>query len=290
MLANLLSALVTQLNSHDVEAIVIDNCPNASALDVVAPFAGYVRYVHEAKGGVVHARNRGVAEARGAYIIFLDDDEVPSPGWLSAFVAQADGQIDMAFGKIAPRCLAPCPSEIEGQISRLFSRNMGGATGDDITAHWAYLGTGNAMFRRATCFGAKAPFDVRFNARGGEDIWLINSLVAKGKRLTWNEEALVDELVPPDRLTLTYLKARKFNQGQLRCIFVYGDGGIAGKARVAVWMAVGAVQVMLFGAGAAVMNAIGHPASSDLACRAAGGLGKLRWRQGDTVQHYQAKL
>jgi len=45
-----------------------------------------VRYVHEPSTGVVHARNRGVREAGGEYLIFLDDDEVPAAGWLNAFL------------------------------------------------------------------------------------------------------------------------------------------------------------------------------------------------------------
>ncbi len=287
MLSTLLDALTPQLGTHDAEILIIDNCPDASARDLVAAYKDVVRYVHEPRPGVVHARNRGVAEARGDYIIFLDDDELPVAGWLSAWLTQADGRIDMAFGRIAPRCLGPCPPMLQGQIDRLFSRTMANRTGTDITPFWAYLGTGNAMFRRVSCFASDAPFDLRFNARGGEDIWLIRGLVQAGKRLIWNEEALVDELVPADRMTLNYLKSRKFNQGQLRCTFVRSDGGAKGLAQLAIWMGVGAVQFVGFGMAGFFARALGHPSQADLACRAAGGLGKLLWWQDDNAQYYQ---
>lgn len=287
MLALLLEALQPQLAGRAAEVIVVDNCPEASARAVAEPEGALqLCYVHERRSGVVHARNRGVAEAQGRYVIFLDDDEVPHPGWLDAWLAQADGVTDMSFGRILPRPLSPCPPDIAGQINRLFSREMAGATGADISASWAYLGTGNAMFHKTRCFPRPDPFDVRFNARGGEDIWLIRSLMRQGHRLLWNREAVVDELVPTDRMTLEFLTARKFNQGQLRCIFVYGDGGIGGTLKVGLWMLVGAIQFALFGPAARVADALAPARAPDFHCRAAAGAGKLQWRKTASVRVY----
>jgi glycosyltransferase involved in cell wall biosynthesis len=236
-----------------------------------------VRHVHEQRSGVVHARNRAVAEARGDYVIFLDDDEVPSPGWLDAWMAQADGTTDAAFGRIVPRLLAPCPAELLEPTMRAFSRDMRAATGADITSRSAYVGTGNAMFHRTRCFVGEAPFDLRFNARGGEDVWLIRSLAQRGLRLLWNHEALVEELVPASRMTLASALTRRFNQGQLRGILNYGEGGLGGLLRVIPWMGVGAVQVGLFGAGAWIAAVAAPDKAASLRCRVAGGAGKLQW-------------
>lgn len=87
MLAELLGALRPQLRDHAVEVIIVDNCPDASARKVVRGEGdAALRYVHEKRSGVVHARNTGVAAASGAYVIFLDDDEVPCIGWLDAWM------------------------------------------------------------------------------------------------------------------------------------------------------------------------------------------------------------
>ena len=290
MLAELIEVLKPQLANRRVETIVIDNCPNASARPTVEIAAcELIRYVHEPRSGVVNARNRGVAEARGTYLIFLDDDEVPAVGWLDAWLMQADGSTDMAFGRIVPRLLAPCPPALAGQINQAYSREMAGPTGTDISAKWAYVGTGNAMFHKARCFASDAPFDPRFNARGGEDVWLIRSLVRQGRKLCWNREALVEELVPESRINLSFAKARKFNQGQLRCILMYGDGGLAGIARVAIWMVAGAIQVAGFGFAAQLMSVVAPARAPDFACRAQGGVGKLLWWRAPERHEYGQK-
>lgn len=287
MLAELLAALGPQLAGRPAEAIVIDNCPDASARSTVecSGFAA-VRYVHEPRSGVVNARNRGVAEGRGDYLVFLDDDEVPCSGWLDAWLAQADGRTDLAFGRIVPRLLAPCPPELLGQTTRAYSREMPGPTGTDISAKAAYVGTGNAMFRKARCFASDTPFDLRFNARGGEDVWLIRSLRLQGCKLLWNREALVEELVPANRMTLEFTKLRKFNQGQVRCILMYGEGGPAGLLRAAMWMAAGAIQLVGFGLAASVLAPIDPVRATDFRCRAEGGRGKLLWRRSPEIREY----
>ncbi len=287
MLGELLEALHPQIEGRPAEIIVVDNCPDATARPVVTQFADpNLRYAHEARSGVVFARNSGVAEARGTYIIFLDDDEVPVAGWLDTWLAQADGRTDASFGRIVPRLLGQCPPELLKQVERNFSREMRRPTGSDISDFAAYLGTGNAMFHKARCLGEEEPFDLRFNARGGEDVWLIRGLVKQGSRLLWNNEALVEELVPEDRMTLSSLKLRRFNQGQIRCILVFSDGGLSGALRVAIWMLVGAVQFFGFGA-AAWLAGLARPAEApNLQCTVSGGAGKLLWWRTPRVRGY----
>jgi glycosyltransferase involved in cell wall biosynthesis len=287
MLVEALEALSPQLSGRPVEVIVIDNCPDASARPAVEG-GGYaeVRYVHEPLSGVVNARNRGVSEAKGTYLIFLDDDEVPSERWLDAWLVLADGKTDMAFGRIVPRLLAPCPPELANQTARAYSRDMQATTGTDISAKWPYVGTGNSMFHKARCFAAGSPFDKRFNTRGGEDVWLIRSLVKQGHKLRWNHEALVEELVPKGRITLSFAKARRFNQGQLRCILMYGEGGLGGVFRVALWMTAGTVQFTAFGLAAWLLSIAAPVRAPDFACRAAGGAGKLLWWRAPEMKEY----
>lgn len=278
MLRELLEALHPQIEGRSAEIVVVDNCPNASARPVAERFADpYLRYAHEARGGVVFARNRGVEEACGAYVIFLDDDEVPAAGWLDAWLAQAHGLTDASFGRIVPRLLSRCPPELAKQVERNFSRDMRRPTDSDISEFAAYLGTGNAMFHKARCLGQAKPFDQRFNARGGEDVWLIRGLVKQGYRLSWNNEALVEELVPEDRMTLPSLTLRRFNQGQIRCILMFGNGGLGGTAHVVIWMLVGAIQFFGFSAAARLARLVAPGKAPDFRCRASGGAGKLLW-------------
>lgn len=61
------------------EIVVVDNGPDRDTEQVVS--TSTARYVAEAKRGYGYARNRGLAEARGSIIYFLDDDCVPEPDW-----------------------------------------------------------------------------------------------------------------------------------------------------------------------------------------------------------------
>lgn len=287
MLAELINALRPQIAGRAVEVVIVDNCPDASARALLETTNDpAVRYEHEPRSGVVHARNRGVAAARGAYVIFLDDDEVPVAGWLTAWLAQANGTTDASFGRIVPRCLGSCPPDLRTQVERNFSRDMRRSHGADITDLSAYLGTGNAMFHKARCLGASGPFDLRFNARGGEDVWLIRGLVREGRRLLWNHEALVEELVPSDRMNLPSLRLRRFNQGQMRSILAYGNGGVAGLARASFWVVAGAVQFFGFTTAAALSRFFAPQRRADLLCRASGGAGKIKWRRDALMRAY----
>lgn len=284
MLAELLDALAPQLTA-DTEALVIDNDPDASARAVTAARPAF-RYVHEPRRGVVNARNRGVAEARGGHIVFIDDDEVPVSDWLAAFAAQARAGVVASFGRIVPRYEGLAPADLKPLLDQLFSREAEGATGADITPIWNYLGTGNAMFDKARCFPRPEPFDDRFNASGGEDIWLIRGLIRDGVRLIWNREALVEELVPASRMTIGYLKRRKYAQGQQRVIFAFGEGSARQWVQAAVWMGIGAVQLLGHGAAASAFGLVRSPRRSEALVRMHAGLGKLMWRRGGAGAHY----
>lgn len=287
MLSEVLDALRPQLLGQPVEVIIVDNCPEASAQDVVAQSSHpAIRYELEKRSGVVHARNRGVSVASGAYVIFLDDDEIPVPGWLSAWLAQADGQTDASFGQIAPRFLGPCPPDLKAQVVRSFSRELNRPHGGDISDLSAYLGTGNAMFHKERCLSGGEPFDLRFNARGGEDVWLIRGLVRAGRRLLWNHASLVEELVPVDRMTLPSLRLRRYNQGQLRSIVAFGDGGVSGLARAMMWMMAGLAQVVIFGGAAVGASVVSPRRHADLLCAVSGGLGKVFWWHKPRMQAY----
>ena len=84
-LARCLDALARQ-ERHPDELLVVDNGSSDDTAGTVercsAPFP--VRLVPEPAIGVAVARNRGLSEARGEVVAFIDDDTVAEPGWLAA--------------------------------------------------------------------------------------------------------------------------------------------------------------------------------------------------------------
>jgi glycosyltransferase involved in cell wall biosynthesis len=87
------------------EILVVDNGPSTETEQAVHSLEAKlpVRYVPEPRRGYGHARNRGLAEASGAFIYFLDDDCVPNPDWADALWNVLDsGAADLASGSRTP--------------------------------------------------------------------------------------------------------------------------------------------------------------------------------------------
>lgn len=61
------------------EVIVVDDGSTDDTEQAVAPFMERIRYIKTANGGASAARNRGIMEARGEWIAFLDSDDTWFP-------------------------------------------------------------------------------------------------------------------------------------------------------------------------------------------------------------------
>ena len=280
-ITNLLNVLRTQIDgapdASEFEVLIVDNCRNQSALPAVAEAADIARYIHEPRKGVANARNAGTIAARGHYVLFIDDDELPAEGWLEAFRQQALNNFDASFGPIDPLFENPPRPEARAVLERMFSRHIPVQTGADISEWRAHLGLGNSMFKKSTCFRDGSPFDTRFND-GGEDIWLLRQLVDDhGIQLTWCGEALVQEIVPSERMTTTYIAARKFKNGQLRCRIEAGAGGVRALGRVVLWMMAGLMQFSIYGIAMLYFQLTSRERAGKMRMRMAGGAGKLLW-------------
>jgi glycosyltransferase involved in cell wall biosynthesis len=82
----------------DIECLVVDD---AGTFELPLPTtARPVRVLRSGMRGVAGARNVGLAEARGEFVIFLDDDDVALPSRIATLVDAATRQrADVAFGR-----------------------------------------------------------------------------------------------------------------------------------------------------------------------------------------------
>ena len=84
-LAQVLDALARQSGSEDFEVLVVDDGSRDETperLRAVSPPFPF-RFFRQDNSGPAAARNRGVEEARGRWILFLGDDTVPEPELLA---------------------------------------------------------------------------------------------------------------------------------------------------------------------------------------------------------------
>jgi succinoglycan biosynthesis protein ExoM len=71
----------------------------------------------------------------------------------------------------------------------------------------------------AVAFLGDRPFPEDFGLSGGEDAFFFRKLFFAGMHMTWAQEAVVFEGVPPQRATLAWMRRRWFRHGSagLRC-------------------------------------------------------------------------
>ncbi|MFL1463821.1 glycosyltransferase family 2 protein [Roseococcus sp. DSY-14] len=209
---------------EEAEVLVVDNSPDANAraaVEAMMPAPGLpLRFLAVPEPNISLARNAGVAASTGERVAFLDDDERCEPGWLAALVAtQAATGADLVFGAVLPEFPGGPPAW--DPTGRSYERLLSWPTGtaltlrhdESVSGRW--IGTGNSLLLRATCLDGPAPFDPFLGRCGGEDFDLFLRLFAQGRRFVWCAEAVVHELVPPERATLAYMRGRNFRTGQI---------------------------------------------------------------------------
>ena len=103
------------LDYPDYEIVVVDNAPQVTdTARIVARRAAddpRFRYTAEPRPGVAHARNRGLAEARGAIVAYADDDVILDRGWLRSLVDGFTDDVAAVTGQVLAREL-DTPSQI----------------------------------------------------------------------------------------------------------------------------------------------------------------------------------
>jgi GT2 family glycosyltransferase len=68
------------------EVIVVDDCSTDSSPKVIAQIPGVVYLRNNSNSGFIASCNRGAKTARGKYLIFLNNDTLVKPGWLTALL------------------------------------------------------------------------------------------------------------------------------------------------------------------------------------------------------------
>lgn len=213
-LSRLLAALAQIESCENIRVLVADNDGELhQGFDLCNALRASYRFPLDA----IIVRERGIAQVRNAlaahalddpetkFIAMLDDDEWPSPQWLTELRRiQRETGADVVEGAIA--------SESEGKKLDHFEgvARMRGASGltDNLE------GAGNILLTRVCLETMARPwFDPAFALTGGEDKDFFERLKRMGARFAWSAEALATTEVPATRMGLKWGLFRAYRVG-----------------------------------------------------------------------------
>jgi succinoglycan biosynthesis protein ExoM len=207
------------------EIVVVDNDALSSARAVVEQFARSVpvrvSYAVEPRKGLSAARNRTLELGTGEWLAFIDDDEIADADWLMRLVACAQvSGADAVVGTVLPKFEQTPPPWV--RESKFFDLWLP-PTGTRIGMGEALLG--NALVRASFVHDKGLRFDPAFDATGGEDTDFFGRFVRAGGVVVSSREAIVHELVPPERMSKRYLTARSLRAGEVHARVTHRQGG-----------------------------------------------------------------
>lgn len=198
------------------EILIIDNGSTDQTRAVVEGYADRlpIRWVFEPQAGLSNARNRGVAEARGEYLVWTDDDVVVHGEWLPAYLAAFEAHPECAVfgGKVTPVLEGPTPEWFAGNRDLLefimAERNFGNEV-TPLCAETMRLPFG-ANFATRAVEQARHAYDPELGvgpnrSRSGEETEVIRAILAEGGQGVWTPDAEVRHMIPPSRQTEAYV-------------------------------------------------------------------------------------
>lgn len=217
------------------ETIVVDNGSKPPVAFAATQGLGDVRTVTEPVTGLTAARLRGIAEARGELLVFVDDDNLLAPDYLEQAVGIAEGfpQIGAFGGRISPEFEADEPDWLRPFRSHL-------ALADFVRDEWSNLAGDGAVIPCGAGLCVRRPLAERWAAgvaadprrlglgRSGtrmlscEDTDLVLSCTDAGWGTGRFRSLHLTHVIPAGRLAFNYQKRLAadigYSYGRLRAI------------------------------------------------------------------------
>ncbi|HEU4496896.1 MAG TPA: glycosyltransferase [Flavobacterium sp.] len=223
-----ISRLVFDANAYPFEIIIVDNNSNddtVSKADHVwrkinsqIPF----KIVRESKQGLSFARNRGVSESKGTYIVFCDDDNWLQPGYLKEayHILKSDAMIGMLGGVGEPESDAALPDWFDSH-SLAYAVGKQHKADADISKIKGYVYGAGCIIKKSLILelsriGFKNVLTDRLKRNsitGGGDNELGYAVVILGYKVFYSENLKFKHFISKNRLTRKYLT--KFKKGSI---------------------------------------------------------------------------
>ena len=224
VLRKMLDSFLLQKHLNDIEheLLIVDNNSDDNTAAVAHEFSskGKVNYFLERNQGLSFARNRGIAESRGEFVSFLDDDVLVQEHWLVRLKACfEETNADVIGGKVALRFETPPERWFDGLFRKCLSEVDLGASRQVLTDGDLLYGA-NLSFQKKT-LESVGHFETNAGRRGdglmsGEETELIRRVIARAGIVVYDPEVFVEHLIGAKRLQWQYFVSRARGDGLTR--------------------------------------------------------------------------
>lgn len=221
MLRECLQSLMQQETAGEFtyEIVVVDNKSPDHTASVVEELAKTspvpLRYVFESEPGQVHARHRGLDEARGEWIANFDDDEVATPPWALELLRLARKHNLLSVGgKLLLQMQEPTDRNLHPLVRRMLGESV---LWDDEAPYSRRQGpgSGNQLLHRSV-YEKVGRYDLNYQSRG-YDTDHYRRIREAGIESWFAPKALAYHVTPPSRLTYKYLRETAILNGWCFC-------------------------------------------------------------------------
>jgi glycosyltransferase involved in cell wall biosynthesis len=201
------------------------DCANAAELRQMSAAHG-IDHLRLDAAGLSLARNAAHQHASSDWIVYLDDDAIPEPGWAkSLLIALSDAPADVAIvgGKVTP--LWPIGADHTRITNRwklllscVESRGVG-----LVSEGYNVCGANFAVRRSALELAGRFPTKLGRTGKcliGGEESYLIDRMSSLGLLSIYNDAFAVQHRIQPERLEIEWVARRAFWEGVTRARIV----------------------------------------------------------------------
>jgi len=177
-----LDSVFGQEGSCSIEVILVDDGSTDNSVEIInaRPEQDRIRLFRQANSGPSAARNRGIAEARGRYIAFIDADDYWLPGFLNVTTHFLKKHAECVAVSVAQRHLSTSGEHESPKDWRELAPNEGTVL-NDFFNFWAlhnHICTGSILIRSEV---TKATGGMREDLRVCEDLEYWAFLATFGK-------------------------------------------------------------------------------------------------------------
>lgn len=205
------------------ELLIVDNGSSDNTQEVIGGFADClpIRTVMQPVPGLSNARNAGIDNATGAFLLWTDDDVLVDENWLVSYLQAFLDHPDTGLfgGRAVPRYLEP--------VTVWFTRNetpLSSLLAIRDATDWTEIVPGRLPFGLNYAVRADVQGRHRYDPDlgvapgrriGGEESDMMCAALAEGVTGRWVWDATVFHLIPPERQSAAYIFNYYRSQGFL---------------------------------------------------------------------------